>query len=139
MMAHHQPQLVVLIEPMVEEMLTTQRALHFENAAQGGDDNKTIWIMWKNQVEVENIMWHDQMVTCKVTVRGTTQSFTCSFVYAMCKRAERYSLWERIIEVADNMDEPWIVGGDFNVVAQADEKKGGKVINASAVADLITV
>lgn len=40
---------------------------------------------------------------------------------------ERLSLWEDL-KVASDTNDAWIVGGDFNVILNIDEKKGGNNI-----------
>ncbi|XP_059287623.1 uncharacterized protein LOC132040947 [Lycium ferocissimum] len=46
-------------------------------------------------------------------------------VYANCDHLERISLWDSLYSLADHMDLPWLVGGDFNVIMNEDEKTGG--------------
>ncbi|XP_027120639.2 uncharacterized protein [Coffea arabica] len=48
-----------------------------------------------------------------------------SFVHARCTPVERCELWEGLMR--DNPGSAaWIVGGDFNVILDAEEKKGGR-------------
>ncbi|XP_059290122.1 uncharacterized protein LOC132043675 [Lycium ferocissimum] len=48
-----------------------------------------------------------------------------SVVYAKCARDEREELWEAMVELANQQDLPWIIGGDFNVIVSDEEKQGG--------------
>lgn len=45
-------------------------------------------------------------------------------VYARCDTLERLDMWEKLVEV-DAQDNPWLVGGDFNVILHEEEKLGG--------------
>ncbi|XP_060190636.1 uncharacterized protein LOC132619893 [Lycium barbarum] len=46
-------------------------------------------------------------------------------VYAKCDHLERISLWDSLYSLADHLDLPWLVGDDFNVIMNEDEKIGG--------------
>ncbi|XP_075084878.1 uncharacterized protein LOC107761180 [Nicotiana tabacum] len=48
-----------------------------------------------------------------------------TFVYAKCSPLERLELWENLYYLTSNMKIPWVVGGDFNVLMDEDEKIGG--------------
>ncbi|KAL0309422.1 UNVERIFIED_CONTAM: hypothetical protein Sradi_5884500 [Sesamum radiatum] len=52
------------------------------------------------------------------------QGFLCTWVYAKHTRAERRELWNALSSL-DIGDEPWLLGGDFNVTLHASERKGG--------------
>ncbi|KAH0672977.1 hypothetical protein KY290_025256 [Solanum tuberosum] len=40
-------------------------------------------------------------------------------------------LWEDISQVADGLQYPWIVRGDFNVVLNGEEKIGGRPVTGN--------
>ncbi|KAK4733875.1 hypothetical protein R3W88_008136 [Solanum pinnatisectum] len=46
-------------------------------------------------------------------------------IYAKCSVEERIELWNDLYFISDHYSEPWIVGGDFNVILGSDEKIGG--------------
>ncbi|XP_075087721.1 uncharacterized protein LOC142169718 [Nicotiana tabacum] len=48
-----------------------------------------------------------------------------TFVYAKCSAIERLELWDHLYYLASDMELPWLVGGDFNVLLHEDEKIGG--------------
>lgn len=48
-----------------------------------------------------------------------------TIVYAKCDRSQRLDLWDNIISIANGVSEPWIIGGDFNLVLYASDKIGG--------------
>lgn len=56
-------------------------------------------------------------------------------VYAECSAAERLLLWEGLYELGQNMNFPWIVGGDFNVIMDTEEKIGGLPVYPNEVED----
>lgn len=45
-------------------------------------------------------------------------------VYARCSAIERLKLWEELECVAEDLHIPWLVGGDFNIIMNEEEKLG---------------
>ena len=54
--------------------------------------------------------------------------FVISFVHARCTSVERSELWAGLLRDSISSD-AWLVGGDFNVILDADEKRGGRPFN----------
>ncbi|KAH0698913.1 hypothetical protein KY284_013128 [Solanum tuberosum] len=50
-------------------------------------------------------------------------------VYAKCNADQRQMLWEDRFQLATGMTSPWVVGRDFNVVLNAEEKIGGSPVS----------
>ncbi|XP_060170611.1 uncharacterized protein LOC132601548 [Lycium barbarum] len=48
-----------------------------------------------------------------------------TLVYAKCDAAERLLLWDNTYSLSSNMTFPWLIGGDFNVIMNEEEKIGG--------------
>ncbi|PKU76305.1 hypothetical protein MA16_Dca019534 [Dendrobium catenatum] len=48
-----------------------------------------------------------------------------SFVYAACTRINQLNLWEQLHNFSANINAPWCVGGDFNIISNASERRGG--------------
>lgn len=50
----------------------------------------------------------------------------CTFtgIYASCDRKLRRELWKELAAVYGLNSQPWVIGGDFNVIRFEDEKKG---------------
>ncbi|KAG5599847.1 hypothetical protein H5410_031217 [Solanum commersonii] len=46
-------------------------------------------------------------------------------VYARCNTLERLELWEQLEELTQGNLLPWVIGGDFNVILNEEEKLGG--------------
>lgn len=46
-------------------------------------------------------------------------------MYVSPNEDNRKVLWEKLIDIANENDKPWLVAGDFNDIAFANEKKGG--------------
>lgn len=65
-----------------------------------------------------------QFVHIKVNSQNNG-SWMLTAVYASPSEVGRKNLWEALQNIADNMNEPWLIVGDFNEVASITEKKGG--------------
>ncbi|KAI0524423.1 hypothetical protein KFK09_003792 [Dendrobium nobile] len=65
------------------------------------------------------------------------QNLICygSFVYAVCTRQGRLPLWDNLKIFAESIDKPWVIGGDFNIIANLSERIGGGLPNAQAMGD----
>ncbi|KAH0776353.1 hypothetical protein KY290_007764 [Solanum tuberosum] len=50
--------------------------------------------------------------------------FMVTMVYAKCTALEKLCLWEDLYTIGLNFSLPWMVGGDFNVIMEEDEKIG---------------
>ncbi|KAI0504096.1 hypothetical protein KFK09_015043 [Dendrobium nobile] len=87
----------------------------------------------QNSSKEEIVMDYHQVVHCQVMV-GDVSCFA-SFVYAACTRLNRLNLWEQLLNFANNINGPWCVGGDFNIIANANERRGGKCPNYKAMED----
>lgn len=59
-----------------------------------------------------------------------------SVVYAKCSRSARSRLWQELEELASS-DDAWLVGGDFNIVREPNERLGGNTIDFRASNDCI--
>ncbi|XP_070008698.1 uncharacterized protein [Nicotiana sylvestris] len=56
-----------------------------------------------------------------------------TLVYAKCDAIERIELWDSLYAMAADMDVPWLVGGDFNVIWDDEEKFGGRPVTLNKV------
>ncbi|KAG6505731.1 hypothetical protein ZIOFF_038096 [Zingiber officinale] len=56
-------------------------------------------------------------------------------VYAKCSCVERRILCEKLLEIKFASDDAWLVGGDFNVIKDANERSDGILAKTGAVND----
>lgn len=95
-----------------------------------------IWLLWKEKmVQVHIVMAGDQLVHCKV--KDKSSQFTCdiTFVYGKNTIAERRNLWEQIRQIHNNMQEAWLVIGDFNSVLTVDDRINGQPVQQAELMD----
>ncbi|XP_055814452.1 uncharacterized protein LOC129884128 [Solanum dulcamara] len=87
--------------------------------------NGKVWFFVQDHVDVEILQDQEQQITIKLFFQEWDKSLMVSMVYAKCDHLERMSLWDSLYGLADQMEIPWLVGGDFNVIMHEDEKIGG--------------
>lgn len=99
--------------------------------------NSHIWILWKSGIQVEPLFISAQSLTVNVRLQHDRSLFvTC--VYASWLKRVRKDLWEHLDQVATDVGqthEPWMVTGDFNVIASTVEKQGGRQTDLGAIHD----
>ncbi|XP_074271284.1 uncharacterized protein LOC141595214 [Silene latifolia] len=76
-------------------------------------------------VSVDIIEMDAQYIHTKVLKKLNNNSFYVTFVYGFNKIEDKASLWQNLIRL--NVQDPWIVMGDFNAVMYANERLGGLV------------
>lgn len=137
LLTNHNIDILVLLEPLVDYTNLEQisKTLRFDNSIHGGDINSKIWVLWKNHIAVDQILWHEQHLTCKVKKQGCDIGILCSFIYAKCRRSQRMDLWDSLISIADSNSSPWLLGGDFNTITMQNEKKGLHPPDVNAIMD----
>ncbi|XP_059315604.1 uncharacterized protein LOC132066277 [Lycium ferocissimum] len=85
--------------------------------------NNKIWIFCDQIYGCTIIQDTEQQVTCTINAHG--DSIIITAIYAKCKIYLREPLWDDLRHMANNINIPWLRGGDFNCVLDASEKKGG--------------
>ena len=65
----------------------------------------------------------------EVKALATKLSWIFYAVYASPRNAERNTLWENLIEVADLHNKPWVIAGDFNEPLLDEDKFGGRPVS----------
>lgn len=83
-----------------------------------------IIVAWKSvDAHVDILSSRSQFIHMEVSpVNGTP--FMCTFVYGSNNRHERQHLFEELGVLSQTIASPWIILGDFNCVAQFDERLG---------------
>ncbi|KAL0283420.1 UNVERIFIED_CONTAM: hypothetical protein Sradi_7230400 [Sesamum radiatum] len=86
--------------------------------------NSKIWCFTKNDLACDILISQEQLLHVRLSSNDTPKGVLCSWVYAKHTRAERRLLWDELRNI-DPGDEPWLLGGDFNIILHASERKGG--------------
>ncbi|XP_070039509.1 uncharacterized protein [Nicotiana tomentosiformis] len=96
--------------------------------------NKT-WAFIDEVYEVTIMYNMVQQLTLKVFHTETHVELILTLVYAKCDDVERIELWNSLYAMSSDMAVPWLVGGDFNVIWDEEEKFGGLSVSLNEVDD----
>ncbi|XP_019248638.1 PREDICTED: uncharacterized protein LOC109227900 [Nicotiana attenuata] len=97
--------------------------------------NGKIWAFVDEDTNVDILMNIEQQMTLKLFHKNLNNELYVTLVYAKCDPTERIELWDLMYHLASDMESPWLVGGDFNVILSEEEKCGGLPIYLSEVED----
>ena len=87
--------------------------------------NGRIWILWKDYMKVNLVDVNAQCITCDV-IMGTKQ-FYMSVVYGFNEGSTRRSLWRNLCGLKGSLSrKPWLLAGDYNIIARSEERRVGK-------------
>ena len=110
------------------------RGWHWIHNFNTGDHGR-IWIAWRPQSYSITMLIHSpQHMHCQVHCQLTSSSFYATFIYGFNHDGPRSQLWKDLRLIADHMDDPWCVLGDFNSVLYASDRKGGTAVLDTEIA-----
>jgi endonuclease/exonuclease/phosphatase family metal-dependent hydrolase len=88
-----------------------------------------IWLMWNRlDINVHLIKTDFHFLHVQVSEQSM-DPWLLTVVYASPRDHERNETWQRLHQMATSIQEPWIMMGDFNEIANPDEKKGGAPVD----------
>ncbi|XP_009595534.1 uncharacterized protein [Nicotiana tomentosiformis] len=87
--------------------------------------NGKIWLFLDAMVQWDVVIDTDQQLTIMVYHQDIENHIMMTFVYAKCSSLERLELWDNLYYLDRDMELPWVVGGDFNMILNEEEKIGG--------------
>ncbi|XP_019251026.1 PREDICTED: uncharacterized protein LOC109229940 [Nicotiana attenuata] len=94
-----------------------------------------IWAFIDEVFEVTILYNMLQQLTLKLFHTETHVELILTLVYAKCDRIGRIELWDSLYTMATDMTSHWLVGGDFNVIWDEEEKFGGLPVSLIEVYD----
>ncbi|XP_012846985.1 PREDICTED: uncharacterized protein LOC105966965 [Erythranthe guttata] len=130
------PQIVAILEPkqQVNKITKIAQQIGYKNYTHGNPLNPYIWVFWRDEVNWQTLEIHPQCLTTEVVIPNIF-SGKLTFVYAKCNRQERLPLWDYLSHHSSDCHEPWVIGGDFNVIKTLDEKQGGSNAHMTGMQD----
>ncbi|XP_062118524.1 uncharacterized protein LOC133832161 [Humulus lupulus] len=94
-----------------------------------------ILVIWQAKfVKVEILLEDPQLVHCKIKVCGQQEVFFATVVYGSNSMGERKKLWDKLASIGQ-LNNPWIIFGDFNAMFSFQDRNGGRQILAKDIAD----
>ncbi|XP_019234077.1 PREDICTED: uncharacterized protein LOC109214595 [Nicotiana attenuata] len=117
--------IVALMEPFQKKKFIYNYRRRLGMDAAVSNVNGKIWLIFYAVVEWDLLIDTEQQMTIRVYHQDLGKHIMMTIVYAKCCALERLELWDNLYYLASDMELPWLVGGDFNVVMNEDEKIGG--------------
>ncbi|XP_070010386.1 uncharacterized protein [Nicotiana sylvestris] len=94
-----------------------------------------IWAFINEVFEVTVMYNMVQQLTLRLFHTKSHVEFVLTLIYAKCDVIERIELWDSLYIMARDMDAPWLVGGDFNVIWDEEEKFGRLPVSLNEIDD----
>ncbi|OIT21093.1 hypothetical protein A4A49_63446, partial [Nicotiana attenuata] len=117
--------IVALMEPFQKKKFIDKYKRRLGMEAAISNVNGKIWLFFDAVVEWDLLIDTEQQMTIRLYHQELGKYIMMTFVYARCCALERLELWDNLYYLASDMELPWLVGGDFNVVVGEEEKIGG--------------
>ncbi|KAL6551326.1 hypothetical protein OROMI_021814 [Orobanche minor] len=120
---NHKFNILALIEPKVD--LNTNFFLkRFGFHSVCANVSNHIWLFTETDTKIQILKNTEQMLHVEVNCSSIPSVFFLTVVYGRNTKIQRRDLWDDLLSVSQNQV-PWMVGGDFNIILQPEEKKGG--------------
>uniref|UniRef100_A0A7N0ZS43 Endonuclease/exonuclease/phosphatase domain-containing protein n=1 Tax=Kalanchoe fedtschenkoi TaxID=63787 RepID=A0A7N0ZS43_KALFE len=131
LISKYNPMILNILEPKANsrKIKNLSKKLGFNNLFYDHEVNNHIVVMWKMDVDLSIVYCDDQMATFKGNHSRFGQEFYLSIIYALCSKHARRRIWEGLLDLSNQIKVPWIVGGDFNVISNWNEKIGGRLVD----------
>ncbi|KAI9111727.1 hypothetical protein K1719_017417 [Acacia pycnantha] len=122
---------VVILEPRISGATATKVikswGFKFSRRVEAVGFSGGIWILWNLEDLLLDVLISDeQFIHCRLKLGEVDMLFT---VYANPCEQRRQQVRSLLREVAREVDEPWLVAGDFNEIKSPMEQKGGGRVN----------
>ncbi|KAL2498245.1 Uncharacterized protein Adt_23795 [Abeliophyllum distichum] len=114
----------VILEPFVlkKNFDFIRRSLAFDVGLE--NESGKIWCFWNLGTTVASCVDHPQYLHIRVEDPRLSRPMYITPVYASCSPVGRRDLWMGLHQISLVVDGPWMVGGDFNVIAHNGERTG---------------
>ncbi|XP_060196130.1 uncharacterized protein LOC132625487 [Lycium barbarum] len=132
---HHKFFLIALMEPFQQVRTINHYRRRLGMCLANANCNGKIWYFVADNINVEVLMDSPQQITLKLFLQDLNQHLITTLVYAKCSASERIELWEDIYYLSNTLSSSWLIGGDFNVVLNDEEKIGGNPIQPQDIED----
>nr|XP_009596645.1 uncharacterized protein LOC104092693 [Nicotiana tomentosiformis] len=125
MQKEHGSFIIALMEPFQKQRFIQnyRRRLGIEAAISNA--NGKIWLFLDVVVQWDLLIDTEHQLTIRIYYQDFGKYIMMTFVYAKCSSLDRLELWDNLYYLARDIELPWVVGGDFNVILNEEEKIGG--------------
>ncbi|XP_052289997.1 uncharacterized protein LOC127899892 [Citrus sinensis] len=125
---NYKPSIVVILEPRISgckaDDFIMNSGFSRSHRIEATGFSGGIWILWHEAFVIKVVLNHKQFVHMQIVENNNFFSWATA-VYASPNPVLRRHLWVHLNHIAKSVQGPWIVGGDFNAIMYASERKGG--------------
>lgn len=132
----HNLQLIAICEPKISSSYLNDFRLRLNMDAAVANLSGSIWVFYQHPWVCSILGESRQHLSLRVQHNFLPSSVCMSFLHASCTADDRVHLWEALL-VDKPPSDPWLIGGDFNVILDSEEKRGGRPFVASEAEDLL--
>ncbi|KAL4351355.1 hypothetical protein GQ457_06G013440 [Hibiscus cannabinus] len=125
----YNPEVVALFEPRVFGK-AVDRVIHrfgfahsFRVESHGFSGG--LWILWKENIALEIVDVSNQFINGRFRHEEARNWIQFSAVYASSNGSKRKFLWDQLASLDPGEAIPWILGGNFNVILDGEERVAG--------------
>ncbi|XP_075084879.1 uncharacterized protein LOC142168117 [Nicotiana tabacum] len=131
----HHFEFIGLMEPMQQarKLERYRRKIGFAQAI--ANVSNKIWAFIDEVFDVTIMYNMVQQLTLRLFHTETHVKLVLTLVYAKCDAIERIELWDSMYAIARDMSVPWLIGGDFNVIWDEEEKFGRLPVSLNEIDD----
>jgi hypothetical protein len=83
-----------------------------------------VLLLWKKEIKIEMIFSAPKYIDVKV-IEGDNKIWRLTGFYGEPRWDDRHMSWDKICELHNSFDLPWVILGDFNEILFSHEKEGG--------------
>lgn len=80
-------------------------------------------LSWNDNVTIDILDSSPNIIDTFINAEGS--SCYVSFVYGSPRKEDRSQFWEKLMLIAQNREEAWLISGDYNELLDKSEKEGG--------------
>jgi hypothetical protein len=83
-----------------------------------------VLLFWKKEINIQLIFSAPKYIDVRV-IESQEKVWRFTGIYGEPRWEDKYKTWEKIRELKQNLNLPWIMMGDFNEILFSNEKEGG--------------
>ncbi|KAK8612913.1 hypothetical protein V6N13_104238 [Hibiscus sabdariffa] len=86
--------------------------------------SRGLWLYWYNSVTIDVLVNHFQFLHFRINCVDDGSSSLATLIYASPNASKRKCLWSHPSLLAANINQPWLLFGDFNATISAQDCMG---------------
>ncbi|KAL4284458.1 hypothetical protein GQ457_16G019810 [Hibiscus cannabinus] len=86
-----------------------------------------LWILWKSSIDVRFLCLSNQYVHMEILEHGMSSPVFVTTVYGSPSIMFCKYLWSQLEDLDPSPEKPWVLGGDFNAISNAEDMRRGSL------------